>query len=401
MIDCEEKRQKETINLIASENYVSQDVLAALANVFTNKYAEGVPGKRYYQGCENVDLVEQYAINKLKKIFHAEAANVQPHSGTQANQAVYLALLSPNDTVLAMSLSSGGHLSHGHHANLSGKMYNFVHYNVDKITQRLNYREILKLAKIHRPKLIVAGASSYSRAIDFKQFRRICDSVGAILMVDMAHIAGLVAAGYHMSPIPFADIVTSTTHKTLRGPRGGFILCRERYIEKINKAVFPGIQGGPLENIIFAKAVGFDECTTQSFNKYISHVLINASEMCAVFKNNRIDIISGSTDNHQFTINVRRSFAINGKEAADLLAEYGIYVNQNTIPFDPEKPYLASGIRIGTSAITSLCALPGDVRRVAKLIINILSAGKYSLKNEDWIKERRSIIVNINKNDRF
>ena len=396
LLSKENERQENCINLIASENYVSKNVIKAITNVFTNKYAEGYPGKRYYQGCTNVDQVEKYAISRLLQIYGAEAANVQPHSGSQANQAVYQALLSPNDCVLAMSTSSGGHLTHGLSSNFSGTFYKFVHYNVNKKTCRINYSEIHKLAELHRPKMIIAGASSYSQIIDFKKFREICNKVNAYLMVDMAHIAGLVAANLHPSPVPYADVITSSTHKTLRGPRGGFILCQKRLLNVINKAVFPGVQGGPFENIIFAKAVAFDECLTEDFKKYSVQTLKNAKVMCEKFIKKGIKVISNGTKNHQFSIDVKKTFNMTGKAAADKLAKYQIYVNQNMIPFDTEKPLLASGIRIGTPAITSKGANGQEAEEIADLVFQILNDTKSNI-NVNLHKATLNLIKKINQ----
>ncbi|KRL07279.1 serine hydroxymethyltransferase [Liquorilactobacillus hordei] len=378
-IAAEEKRQQGNLELIASENIVSKAVLAAQGSVLTNKYAEGYPGKRYYGGCEYIDVVESLAIERAKKIFGAKFANVQPHSGSQANAAAYLALIQPGDTVLGMDLAAGGHLTHGSPVNFSGKTYNFVGYGVDKNTEMLDYDEILELAKKHRPKLIVAGASAYSRIIDFAKFKKIADEVGAKLMVDMAHIAGLVAAGVHPSPVPYADITTTTTHKTLRGPRGGMILTNDETLaKKINSAIFPGIQGGPLEHVIAGKAAAFKEALDPSFKEYCKQVIANTAAMADVFtKSKKARLVSGGTDNHLILVDVL-GFGLNGKQAEKLLDSVNITVNKNSIPFETLSPFKTSGIRVGTAAITSRGFKEADAAKVAKLIVEVLEAPENS-----------------------
>ncbi|MBM7662454.1 glycine hydroxymethyltransferase [Bacillus mesophilus] len=351
-IEAERKRQQDKIELIASENFVSQAVMEAQGSVMTNKYAEGYPGRRYYGGCEHVDVVENLARDRAKELFGAEHANVQPHSGAQANMAVYFTILQTGDTVLGMNLSHGGHLTHGSHVNFSGIQYNFVEYGVDEVTHRINYEDVLEKARETKPKLIVAGASAYPREIDFQKFREIADEVGAYLMVDMAHIAGLVAAGLHPNPVPYADFVTTTTHKTLRGPRGGMILCREEFAKQIDKSVFPGIQGGPLMHVIAAKAVAFGEALQDDFKVYAKNVIDNASRLAASLKKEGLTIVSDGTDNHLLLVDVR-SLGITGKLAEKVLDEVGVTVNKNTIPFDPASPFVTSGVRIGTAAVTS------------------------------------------------
>lgn len=348
----ESLRQNRTLDLIASENLASEAVLEATGSIFTNKYAEGYPNARYYGGCEVADQVEMLAIERAKRLFGADHANVQPHSGSQANQAVYLAFLKPGDTILSMSLAAGGHLSHGAPVSMTGKWFNIVHYGVDPKTETIDLNEVEKLALEHKPKLIIAGASAYPRFIDFQGFREIADKVGAIFMVDMAHIAGLVAAGVHPSPVPFADVVTTTTHKTLRGPRGGLILCKAEHAKAIDKAVFPGVQGGPLVHIIAAKAVAFKEDSEPSFKEYSAQVVKNAKTMAEAFASNGIRVVTGGTDNHLMLLDVT-SVGLTGKEAEELLAEVGIVVNKNAIPFDKLPPRVASGIRIGTPNITT------------------------------------------------
>ncbi len=345
-------RQRGKIELIASENFVSEAVMEAQGSVLTNKYAEGYPAKRYYGGCEYVDIVEDLARDRAKQIFGAEHANVQPHSGAQANMAVYFTILNPGDTVLGMNLSHGGHLTHGSPVNFSGVLYNFVEYGVDKETHLINYEDVRQKAIEAKPKLIVAGASAYPREIDFKKFREIADEVGAYLMVDMAHIAGLVAAGLHQSPVPYADFVTTTTHKTLRGPRGGMILCREEFAKKIDKSIFPGIQGGPLMHVIAAKAVAFGETLQDSFKDYAQKIIDNAKRLGESLEKEGLTLVSAGTDNNLHLIH-ERSAGLTGKTAEKVLDDIGITVNKNTIPFDPESPFVTSGIRIGTAAVTS------------------------------------------------
>ncbi|HZG59015.1 MAG TPA: serine hydroxymethyltransferase [Anoxybacillus sp.] len=351
-IENELKRQQTKIELIASENFVSRAVMEAQGSVLTNKYAEGYPGRRYYGGCEHVDVVEELARERAKQLFGAEHANVQPHSGAQANMAVYFTVLKHGDTVLGMNLSHGGHLTHGSPVNFSGIQYNFVEYGVDPETHLINYDDVLEKARLHKPKLIVAGASAYPRVIDFKRFREIADEVGAYLMVDMAHIAGLVAAGLHPSPVPYAHFVTTTTHKTLRGPRGGMILCKEEFAKQIDKAIFPGIQGGPLMHVIAAKAVALGEALQDSFKTYAQNIVNNAKRLAESLMKEGFTLVSGGTDNHLLLIDLR-SLNLTGKVAEKVLDEVGITVNKNTIPYDPESPFVTSGIRIGTAAVTS------------------------------------------------
>lgn len=366
-IEAEVERQRNKIELIASENFVSNAVIEAMGTPLTNKYAEGYPGKRYYGGCECVDVVENLAIERAKKIFGAEHANVQPHSGAQANMAVFFATLKPGDTVMGMNLSHGGHLSHGSPVNMSGSYFNIVPYGVNKDTQMLDYDEVRKIALECKPKLIVAGASAYSRTLDFEKFSEIAKEVGAYLMVDIAHIAGLVAAGLHPNPVPYADFVTTTTHKTLRGPRGGMILCKEEHAKMINKAVFPGIQGGPLMHIIAAKAVCFKEALSDEFKAYQKQIVKNAAALCDALKAKGIKIVSGGTDNHLMLVDLT-TLNITGKEAEKLLDEVGITVNKNTIPFETTSPFITSGIRIGTPAVTSRGFKEGDMEKIADLI---------------------------------
>lgn len=372
-IEKEADRQQNNLELIASENIVSAGVRAAQGSILTNKYAEGYPGRRYYGGCEFVDVVENLAIERAKELFGAAYANVQPHSGSQANTAAYLALIEPGDTVMGMDLSAGGHLTHGSPVNFSGKTYHFVSYGVDPATEVIDYNVVRILARKHQPKLIVAGASAYSRTIDFAKFREIADEVGAKLMVDMAHIAGLVAAGLHPNPVPYADITTSTTHKTLRGPRGGLILTNDEDLaKKINSAVFPGIQGGPLEHVVAAKAVAFKEALTEDFKTYSEQVIRNAQAMAKVFNQApQARLVSGATDNHLLLIDVR-GFELNGKEAEALLDQVNITVNKNSIPFETLSPFKTSGIRVGTPAITSRGFKEEDAVEVAKLIVKVL-----------------------------
>ncbi len=373
-IDQEGVRQQNNLELIASENIVSEGVLAAQGSILTNKYAEGYPGKRYYGGCEFIDVVENLAIERAKELFGAKFANVQPHSGSQANTAAYLSLIEPGDTVLGMDLSAGGHLTHGSPVNFSGKTYHFVGYGVDPTTEVLDYEVIRILARKHQPRLIVAGASAYSRIIDFGKFREIADEVGAKLMVDMAHISGLVAAGLHPNPVPYADITTTTTHKTLRGPRGGMILTNdEELAQKINSNVFPGIQGGPLEHVIAGKAVAFKEALAPEFKEYSEQVIANAQAMAKVFNQAAgARLVSGATDNHLLLIDVR-GFEMNGKEAEKLLDSVNITVNKNSIPFETLSPFKTSGIRVGTPAITSRGFKEADAAKVAEFIVQVLS----------------------------
>ena len=371
-IDQELSRQREKLEMIASENIVSTAVMQAQGSILTNKYAEGYPGKRYYGGCEYVDIVEQLAIDRAKKLFGAEYANVQPHSGAQANTAVYFALLQPGDTILGMNLTDGGHLTHGSPVNISGKYFKIIPYGVDKETERIDYDELERLAKEHQPKLIVGGASAYSRVIDFERMAQIAKSVGAYLMIDMAHIAGLVAAGLHPSPVPYADVVTTTTHKTLRGPRGGLILCRDaEFGKQFNKAIFPGIQGGPLMHVIAAKAVAFKEALSDEFKVYQQQVLDNAKALADELVKKGFRIVSGGTDNHLMLVDLR-SKNITGKEAQFLLDEIGITANRNTIPFEPLSPFVTSGIRLGTPALTTRGLKEEDIREVADIIADVI-----------------------------
>ncbi|MEK5170638.1 MULTISPECIES: serine hydroxymethyltransferase [Staphylococcus] len=367
-IQKEYDRQNSNIELIASENFVSEAVMEAQGSVLTNKYAEGYPGRRYYGGCEYVDVSETVAIDRAKALFGAEHVNVQPHSGSQANMAVYLVALEMGDTVLGMNLSHGGHLTHGSPVNFSGKFYNFVEYGVDKETELISYDEVRKLALEHKPKLIVAGASAYSRTIDFKKFKEIADEVGAKLMVDMAHIAGLVAAGLHPNPVEYADFVTTTTHKTLRGPRGGMILCKEEYKKEIDKTIFPGIQGGPLEHVIAAKAVAFGEALHSDFKSYQQQVIKNAQVLAQTLIDEGFRVVSGGTDNHLVAVDVKGSIEITGKVAEETLDKVGITCNKNTIPFDQEKPFVTSGIRLGTPAATTRGFDESAFEEVAKII---------------------------------
>ena len=358
-------RQQHNIELIASENIVSEAVLLAAGTPLTNKYAEGYPSKRYYGGCQFVDEVEEIACERAKKLFGAEHANVQPHSGASANLAVFFALLEPGDTVLSMSLAEGGHLSHGSPVNISGKYFNIVSYGVDTKTQLIDYDEVERLAKEHKPKLILAGASAYPRKIDFARFRSIADEVGAYFMVDMAHIAGLVAAGEHESPVPYADVVTTTTHKTLRGPRGGMILCREKYAKAIDKAIFPGTQGGPLMHIIAAKAVALGEALTDDFKKYQHQIILNARTLADDLKAEGFNLVSGGTDNHLILLDLR-NFSLTGKAYEHMLDEVHITANKNAIPADPESPFVTSGLRVGTPAVTSRGFKEEEMKKIAR-----------------------------------
>lgn len=366
-MSLELSRQFRNLELIASENIVSPAVLAAMGSILTNKYAEGYPGKRYYGGCEYVDIVENIAIERAKRLFGAEHANVQPHSGAQANSAVYFSVLSPGDTVMGMSLSEGGHLTHGSPVNISGKYYNFVPYGVDPNTHLINYDEVLKKALKYKPKLIVCGASAYPRTIDFKKFREIADECGAYLMVDMAHIAGLVAAGVHANPVPYADFVTSTTHKTLRGPRGGLILCREKYGKQIDKAIFPGTQGGPLMHIIAAKAVCFGEALKPEFEEYGKKVVSNCKALANGLINRGHKLVSNGTDNHLLLLDLRTT-GITGKDLEKQLDEVYITVNKNTVPDEPLSPFVTSGVRMGTAAVTSRGLNENDMDKIAEFI---------------------------------
>lgn len=371
----ETRRQGQKIELIASENFVSQAVLEAQGSVLTNKYAEGYPGRRYYGGCEFVDIVETLAIERAKKLFGAEHVNVQPHSGAQANTAVYFALLEPGDVVMGMNLAHGGHLTHGHPMNFSGRFYKIVPYGVSRETETIDYDEVAEIAKANSPKLIVAGASAYPRIIDFARLREIADSVGAMLMVDMAHIAGLVAAGLHPSPVPYADFVTTTTHKTLRGPRGGMILCKKEYAKRIDSAVFPGTQGGPLMHVIAAKAVALKLALQPEFAEYQRQTVANAKALAAALVAEGFDLVSGGTDNHLMLVNLINK-GLTGKDAEKALDEVGITVNKNAIPFDPQKPFISSGIRLGTPAVTSRGMKEPEMKEIASMIAEVLNGMK-------------------------
>ncbi|HCV3075798.1 serine hydroxymethyltransferase [Staphylococcus aureus] len=390
-IEREFQRQNSNIELIASENFVSEAVMEAQGSVLTNKYAEGYPGRRYYGGCEFVDVTESIAIDRAKALFGAEHVNVQPHSGSQANMAVYLVALEMDDTVLGMNLSHGGHLTHGAPVNFSGKFYNFVEYGVDKDTERINYDEVRKLALEHKPKLIVAGASAYSRTIDFKKFKEIADEVNAKLMVDMAHIAGLVAAGLHPNPVEYADFVTTTTHKTLRGPRGGMILCKEEYKKDIDKTIFPGIQGGPLEHVIAAKAVAFGEALENNFKTYQQQVVKNAKVLAEALINEGFRIVSGGTDNHLVAVDVKGSIGLTGKEAEETLDSVGITCNKNTIPFDQEKPFVTSGIRLGTPAATTR----GFDEKAFEEVAKIISLALKNSKDEEKLQQAKERVAKL------
>jgi len=372
-IEAERRRQNEGLELIASENFVTPGVMAAMGSVMTNKYAEGYPGKRYYGGCQYVDVAEDLARDRAKQLFGAEHVNVQPHSGAQANMGVYLAVMKPGDTLLGMDLTHGGHLTHGHPLNFSGKEYNVVAYGVDKETETLDYEAVERLASEHRPKLIVCGASAYPRTIDFERLRSIADSVDALLMADIAHIAGLVAAGLHPSPVPHCQFVTTTTHKTLRGPRGGMVLCTEEWAAAIDKAVFPGVQGGPLMHVIAAKAVAFAEALRPEWKDYQRRVIENSAVLCAEMKARGWRIVSGGTDNHLFLVDLGADF-ISGKKAERWLGLADITVNKNTVPFDTRKPYIASGLRIGTPAITSRGMGPDEMKLIAAMMDRVLRA---------------------------
>ena len=374
-IGLELNRQRTHVELIASENFVSPAVMAAMGTCLTNKYAEGYPGKRYYGGCEYVDIVEDLARKRACELFGAEHANVQPHSGAQANMAVYFAMLKPGDTVMGMSLSNGGHLTHGSPVNLSGSYFNFVPYGVSSETEMIDYDEVRRLAKENHPKLIVAGASAYPRVIDFKTLREIADEVGSLLMVDMAHIAGLVAAGEHPSPVPFADFVTTTTHKTLRGPRGGMILCREEYAKAIDKAIFPGTQGGPLEHVIAGKAVCFGEALKEDFRTYQHQIILNAKEMERTFREEGVRMVSGGTDNHLLLLDFTGT-EMTGKQMESLLEDANITVNKNTVPNETRSPFVTSGIRVGTPAATSRGLKEPEMKKVAGWIARVLREGE-------------------------
>jgi len=367
----ETRRQEEGLELIASENFVSPAVLEAAGSVLTNKYAEGYPGKRYYGGCEVVDVAESLAISRAKELFGADYVNVQPHSGSQANMGAYMALMKPGDTMLSLDLNSGGHLTHGAAFNFSGKLYKVVHYGLTRDTETLDYAQAAELAREHKPRVLVVGASAYPRTIDFTKFREIADSVGAALMVDMAHIAGLVAAGVHPSPVPVADIVTSTTHKTLRGPRGGLVLSREQYGKTINSQIFPGIQGGPLMHVIAAKAVAFREALTPEFKAYQRQIVANAKALAEALQRGGLRLCSGGTDNHLMLVDLRPK-KLTGKVAEEVLGKAGITVNKNMIPFDPEKPMVTSGVRIGTPAVTSRGMKEAEMATIGALVVEAL-----------------------------
>ena len=387
-IKKEEKRQKQHIELIASENFTSEAVREAVSSVLTNKYAEGYPGKRYYCGCENIDAIESLAIERAKKLFGAEHANVQPHSGANANFAVFVALLKPGDTILGMSLPAGGHLTHGTKVNVSGKYFNAIGYNVDPETELINYDEVERLAKEHKPKLIVAGASAYPRKIDFKRFREIADSVGAYLMVDMAHIAGLVAAGLHENPCRYADVVTTTTHKTLRGPRGGMILCKAELAQKIDSAVFPGTQGGPLEHIIAGKAVMLNEALKPEFKEYQKQVVKNCKVLASELKKYGFRLVSGGTDNHLVLVDLT-PFNSTGKEVSELLHKANITTNKNSIPNEKLSPSVTSGLRLGTPAVTTLGMKEEEMKKIASFIYRIVT------EKESAIKEVKKEVIEL------
>ena len=370
-IRLETRRQAGKLELIASENFVSEAVLEAQGSIMTNKYAEGYPGKRYYGGCEFVDIVETLAIDRCKKLFGAESVNVQPHSGTQANMAVYFAAVQPGDTILGMNLSHGGHLSHGSPANFSGKLYKIIPYGVSKDTETINFDEVEKLAKEHKPKMIIVGASAYPRLLDFNRFRKIADEVGAVIMADIAHVAGLVATGLHPSPIPVCEYVTSTTHKTLRGPRGGLIMCKEAYAKTLNSRVFPGMQGGPLMHVIAAKAVAFKEALLPEFKEYQSQIIKNAQAMADELKNQGLRLVSGGTDNHLMLVDLTAK-GVTGKDAQEALDLAAITVNKNGIPFDTQGPQITSGIRIGTPAVTTRGMKEKEMRLIASYIADVI-----------------------------
>jgi len=384
IVEQEAQRQEIGLELIASENSVSRAVMEAQGSVLTNKYAEGYPAKRYYGGCDCVDAVENLAIDRAKTLFKSDYVNVQPHSGSGANMAALMSVLEPEETVMGMDLAHGGHLSHGSRANFSGKLYNFVHYGVKKDTGTIDYKQIAELAEKHKPKMIIAGASAYPRIIDFSKFADVAKSIGAVLMVDMAHIAGLVASGLHPSPVPFADIVTTTTHKTLRGPRGGMILAKTNFGDKLNSIIFPGIQGGPFMHVIAAKAVAFKEALSVSFLDYQKNVVANASAMANVFRENSVNIVSGGTDNHLILLDLT-SLKITGKDAEILLEKARLTVNKNAIPFETRSPFVTSGIRIGTPAITSRGITPEQAGTIAQIITNLLK----NPQNESVIKKSR------------
>ena len=389
-LKCEFKRQNEHLELIASENFTSEAVMEAQGSVLTNKYAEGLPGKRYYGGCECVDIVENLAIERCKKLFGAEHVNVQPHSGSQANQAVYLAMLKPGDTILSMNLSHGGHLSHGSPVNMTGKYYKVVQYGVRKDTETIDFDQVAELAREHKPKLIICGASAYPRIIDFDKFREIADEVGAYLMADVAHIAGLIVTGLHPSPIEACHFVTTTTHKTLRGPRGGVTMCKAEFAKEIDKAVFPGLQGGPLMHVIAAKAVAFKEAMSPEFKEYQQQVVLNAKAMAEELQKEGFRIVSGGTDNHLMLVDLTDK-GITGKEAEAALGKANITVNKNTIPFDSRSPFVTSGIRIGTPAVTTRGIKEQEARRIAQLIATVLK----NIDNETIIEKVKAEVIEM------
>lgn len=394
VLEDERSRQTDKIELIASENFVSPSVMQAQGSVLTNKYAEGYPGKRYYGGCEYVDVAENIARDRAKELFKADHANVQPHSGASANEGVYLAVLKPGDTVLGMSLAHGGHLTHGSPVNISGLYFNFVYYGVDKETEQIDYDKVERLAVESKPKLIVAGASAYSRIFNFKRFKEIADKVGAYLMVDMAHIAGLVAAGVHPSPIPYADFVTTTTHKTLRGPRGGMILCKEEHAKAIDKAIFPGLQGGPLMHVIAAKAVAFKEALEPSFADYQKQVVKNAAALAAGLQKHNIRVVSGGTDNHVMLVDVT-SLGLTGKEAEHRLDKIGITCNKNGIPFDTQSPFITSGIRLGSPAATTRGFKEEHMAKIAEIISRALSDEAFENDKESITKDVQALCKEV------
>lgn len=389
-IEREAERQRGTLVMIASENYVSREIIDVQAGVLTNKYAEGYPGARYYGGCEYVDVIENLAIDRAKQVFNAEYANVQPHSGTQANMAIYFGFLKPGDTILAMDMTHGGHLSHGSSSNFSGKLYNAAFYGVDKETYLLDFNQIESQAKSHRPKLIVAGASSYPRIIDYKKFKDIAEDVGAYLLVDMAHIAGLVAADLHPSPVPYADFVTGTTHKTLRGPRGGFILAKKKYSKVIDSQVFPGTQGGPLMHVIAAKAVAFREAMSPEFKEYQKQVIINAKTLAEELSKRGLKIVTDGTDNHLILLDLSNT-GLTGIEAEEILGQAGIVLNKNVIPFDGKGPKVTSGIRLGTPALTTRGMKEREMRRIAEWIISVLE----SPHNSEVVGDIKSMVHSL------
>jgi len=392
IIENEEERQAKHIELIASENFVSEAVLEAAGSVLTNKYAEGYPGKRYYGGCQEVDKAEDLAKKRAKEIFGADHVNVQPHSGSQANQAVYFAKLQIGDTILAMDLTHGGHLTHGSPVNLSGNHYNFIHYGVTKKEEIINYDQVQNMAKKYKPAMIIAGASAYPRVINFKRFKQIADSVGALLMVDMAHIAGLVATGNHPNPVKYADIVTTTTHKTLRGTRGGMILCKEEHAKDIDKAIFPGIQGGPLMHIIAAKAVGFKEAMTKDFAQYQKQIIDNAQFLANKLKSYGLRLVSGGTDNHLMLVDLNNT-KITGKEAETALEKVGITVNKNTIPFETRSPFITSGIRIGTPAVTTRGMEKKEMELIGEYVFECLK----NIDDEKKLAELKQKVFELSK----